>query len=103
MKTFNSTFSNSEGNEMLEISSLKIRYSGSKTAIAYLFMLLIMRKMQCSKNLQKVKGASLLRKIEISSHFVNVRFDRVAAPYMLNGSYHSAAVKCDDPYTTNEI
>ena len=77
--------------------------SGSKIAIAYLFMLLIMRKMQCSENRQNVKGASLLRKIKIPSRFENVRIDRVAAPYMLNGSSHSAALKCEDPYTANEI
>ena len=66
-------------------------------------MLLIMRKMQCSENRQNVKGASLLRKIKIPSRFENVRIDRVAAPYMLNGSSHSAALKCEDPYTANEI
>ena len=57
-----------------------------KIAIAYLFMLLIMHKMQCSENRQNVIGASLLRKIEIPSRFENVRIDRVAAPYMLNRS-----------------
>ena len=76
---------------------------GSKIVIAYLFILLIMRKMQCSENRQNVKGASLLRKIKIPSRFENVRIDRVAAPYMLNGSSHSAALKCEDPYTANEI
>ena len=53
--------------------------SGSKIAIAYLFMLLVMRKMQCSENRQNVKRASVLRKIKIPSHIEN------AAPYMLNG------------------
>ena len=77
--------------------------SRSMIAIAYLFMLLIMRKMECSENRQNVKGASLLRKIKIPSRFENVRIDRVAAPYMLNGSSHSAAFKCEDTYTANEI
>ena len=77
--------------------------SGSVIATAYLFMLLIVRKMQYSENRQNVKGASLLRKIKIPSRFENVRIDRVAAPYMLNGSSHSAALKCEDPYTANEI
>ena len=77
--------------------------SRSMIAIAYLFMLLIMRKMECSENRQNVKGASLLRKIKIPSRFENVRIDRVAAPYMLNGSPHSTALKCEDPYTANEI
>ena len=66
-------------------------------------MVLIMRKMQCTENRQNVKGTLLLRKIEIPSRFENVRIDRVAAPYMLNGSSHSAALKCEDPYTANEI
>ena len=74
---------------------------GSKIAIAYLFMLLIIRKMQCSENRQNGKEASLLIKIEIPSRFENVRIDRVAAPYMLNGSPHSAALKCKDPFTAN--
>ena len=77
--------------------------SGSKIAIAYLFMLLIMRKIECSENRQNVKGASLLRKMKIQSHFENVRIDCVAAPYMLNGLSHSAALTCEDPYTANEI
>ena len=62
---------------------------GSEIAIAYL--LLIMRKMQCSENRQNVKGASLLREMKIPSRFENVRMDRVAAPYMLNGSPHRLA------------
>ena len=74
--------------------------SGIKIAIAYLFMLLIMRKMQYSENRQNVKGASLLRKIRILSRFENVG---IAAPYMLNGSPHSAALKCEDLFTANEI
>ena len=65
--------------------------SGSKIAIAYLFML------------QNIKGALLLRKIKIPSRFENVRIDSVAAPYMLNGSPHSATLKCEDPYTGIEI
>ena len=77
--------------------------SGSKIEIAYVFMLLIMRKMQCSENRQNVKRALLQRKIKIPSRFENVRIDRVAAPYMLNGSSHSAALKCEDPFTANEI
>ena len=77
--------------------------SGSKIEIAYLFMLLIMRKMQCSENRQNVKEASLLRKTKIPSRFENARIDRVAAPYMLNGSPHSAALKCEDLFTANEI
>ena len=76
--------------------------SGSKIEIAYLFMLLIMRKMQCSENLRNVKRALLLRKIKIPSRLESVRIDRVAAPYMLNGSSYSAAL-CEDPYTANEI
>ena len=56
---------------------------GSEIAIAYL--LLIMRKMQCSEKRQNVKGALHLGKIKIYSRFINVRIDRVAAPYMLNG------------------
>ena len=59
--------------------------------------------MQCSENRKNVKEASLLIKIEIPSRFENVRIDRVAAPYMLNRSSHSAALKCEDPYTANEI
>ena len=66
-------------------------------------MLLIMRKMEYSENRQNVKEASLLRKIKIPSRFENVRIDRVAAPYMLNGSPHSAALKCEDLFTANEI
>ena len=54
--------------------------SGSKTLMAYLFMLLIMRKMQCSENRQNIKRASLLRKIKIPSRFQNVRTDRTQAP-----------------------
>ena len=77
--------------------------SRSKIAIVYLFMLLVMRKMQCSENRQNVKRALLLRKIKIPSHFDSVRIDHVAAPYMLNGSPHSAALKCEDPLTANEI
>ena len=77
--------------------------SRSMIAIAYLFMLLIMRKMECSENRQNVKGASLLRKIKIASRFENVRIDRVAAPYMLNRSPHSAALESEDPFTANEI
>ena len=50
-----------------------------------------------------VKGASLLRKIKIPSRFENVRMDLVAAPYMLNGPPHYAALKCEDPFTANEI
>ena len=65
--------------------------SGSKIAIAYLFML------------QNIKGALLLRKIKIPSRFENVRIDSVAPPYMLNGSSHSATLKCEDPCTANEI
>ena len=64
---------------------------GSKIAIAYLFMLLIMRKVQCSEN----------RQIRIPSRFESVRIDPVAAPYMLNGSPHSAALKCKDLFTAN--
>ena len=56
-----------------------------------------------TENRQNVKEASLLIKIEIPSRFENVRIDRVAAPYNLNGSSHSAALKCEDPYTANEI
>ena len=52
-----------------------------------------------SENRQNVKGALLLRKIKIPSRFENVGIDRVAAPYMLNGSPHSAALKCGAPYT----
>ena len=59
--------------------------------------------MQCSENLENVKGASLLRKIRLPSRIENVRIDRVAAPYMLNVSSHSAALKCEDPYTANEF
>ena len=77
--------------------------TGSKITIASLFMLLIVCKMQCSENRQNVKGSSLLRKRKIPSRFENVRIDRVASPYMLNGSSHSAALKCKDPYTANEI
>ena len=66
--------------------------SGIKIAIAYLFMLLIMRKIQCSESRQNVKGASLLKKIILPSRFENVRNDLVAAPYMLNGSPNSAAL-----------
>ena len=62
-----------------------------------------MRKMQCSENRQNVKGTSLLKEIKILSRFENVRIDRVAAPYMLNGSPHSAALKGEDPLTANEI
>ena len=50
--------------------------------------------MQYSENRQNVKGASLLRKIRILSRFENVG---IAAPYKLNGSPHSAALKCEDP------
>ena len=50
--------------------------SASKIAIAYLFMLLIMRKMECSENRRNVKGASLLTKIKIPPRFENVRTDR---------------------------
>ena len=75
--------------------------SGSNIAIAYLFLLLIIRKMQCSENRKNVKGALLLRKIKIPSRFENVIIDRVSAPYMLNGSLHSAALKREDPYTSN--
>ena len=74
--------------------------SGIKIAIAYLFMLLIMRKMQYSENCQNVKGASLLRKIKLLSRFKNVG---IAAPYMLDGTPDSAALKCEDPYTANDI
>ena len=56
-----------------------------------------MCKIQCSENRQNVKGASILRKIKIQSRFENVRIDRVAAPYMLNESSHSAALKFEDP------
>ena len=62
-----------------------------------------MCKMQWLENRQNVKGASLLIKIKIQSRFENVRIDRVAAPYMLNGSSHSAALKCEEPYTANEF
>ena len=74
---------------------------GSKIAIAYSSMSLIMRKMQCSENRQNVKGALSLRKMKIPSRFKNVRIDRVAAPYMLNGSPHSEALKREDPYNSN--
>ena len=74
---------------------------GSKIAIAYLFMLLIMHRMRCSENRQNVKGALPLRKMKIPSRFKNVRIDRVAAPYMLNGSPHSEALKREDPYNSN--
>ena len=77
--------------------------SESKIAIAYLFMLLIMRKMQCSDNHQNVKGALLLRKMKIPSPFENVRTDHVAAPCMINASPHSATLKWEDPHTANEI
>ena len=77
--------------------------SGSKIAIAYLFTLLIMCKMQSSENRQNVKRALLQRKIKIPSRFENVRIGHVVAPYMLNGSSHSAALKCEDPYTANKI
>ena len=73
--------------------------SESKIAIAYLFMLLIMRKMQCSDNHQNVKGALLLRKIKIPSWFENVRTYPVAAPFMINGS----VLKWKDSYTANEV
>ena len=62
-----------------------------------------MRKMKCTENRQNIKEVSLLRKIRISSRFENVRIGRVAAPYMLNGSSHSAALKCEDPFTANLI
>ena len=41
--------------------------------------------------------------MKILSPFENVRIDRVAAPYMLNGSPPSAALKGEDPLTANEI
>ena len=59
--------------------------------------------MQCSENRQNVKEASLLRKTKLPSRFENVRIDRVAAPYMLNGSPHSAALECEDLFIANEI
>ena len=62
-----------------------------------------MCKMQCSEIRQNVKGALLLRKIKRPSRFENVRINSVAAPFMLNGSLHSATLKCGDPYTANEI
>ena len=74
--------------------------SGIKIAIVYLFILLIMWKMQYSENRQNMKGASLLRKIRILSCFENLG---IAAPYMLNGSPHFAALKCEDLFTANEI
>ena len=78
--------------------------SESKIAIAYLFMLLIMCKMQSSENRQNVKRALLQRQVKIPSRFENVKIDRVAAPYMLNGSSHFAAFRCEeDPYTANEF
>ena len=73
---------------------------GIKIAIAYLFMLLIMRKMQYSENRQNVKRASLLRKVRILSRFENIG---IAAPCILNGSPYSAALKCEDIFATNEI
>ena len=66
--------------------------SGSKITIAYLFMLLIMRKMQCPENRQNVKEALFLKKNENTVSFENVRVDCVAAPYMLNGSLYSATL-----------
>ena len=60
-----------------------------------------MRKIQCSENRQNIKEPSLLRKIRIPSRFENVRIDRVATPHMLKGSLHSAALKCEDPFTAN--
>ena len=77
--------------------------SGSKIAIAYLFMLLIMRKMQWSENRQNVKEVLLLRKMKIPSRFGNVEIDSVVVPYVLNWSPQSANLKCEDPYTANEI
>ena len=77
--------------------------SGNKISVAYLFMLLILRKMQCSENRQNIKEPSLLRKTKIPSRFVNVRIDRVVTPHMLNESLHSAALKCEDPFTANQI
>ena len=65
--------------------------SGNKIAIAYLVML------------QNIKGALLLRKIEIPSRFENIRIDSVAVPHMLNGSPHYATLKCEDPCTANQI
>ena len=87
--------------KILDLALATMVGSESKIAIAYLFMLLIMRKMQCSENRQNVKGALLLRKIKIPSCFENIRIDRVAAPYMLNGSPHSEALKREDPYNSN--
>ena len=48
------------------------------------------------------KEALYIGKIIIPSRFENVRINRVAAPHMLNGSTHFAALKCEDPYTANE-
>ena len=62
-----------------------------------------MPKMQWLENRQNVKGASILRKIKIQSRFENVKIDRVAAPYMLDGLSHSAAFKCEYPFTANEF
>ena len=62
-----------------------------------------MRKMQCSENRKNVKRALLLRKTKIPSRFENVRIDCVAAPYILNGSPYFAALKCENPYTANEV
>ena len=54
---------------------------GSGSKIAYIFMLLIMRVNRCSENLllwvhQNIKGALLLKKIKIPSHFQNEKIDR---------------------------
>ena len=69
-------------------------------AFAYLFMLLMMCKMQCLENRQNDKGAWLLRKMKILSRFESLRIDRVAAPKWITSL---AALKCEDSFTANEI
>ena len=75
----------------------------SKILIVYLFYVTDHAQNVMLRESSNFKGALLLGKIKIPSRFENVRVDCVAAHYMLNGSSHSAALKCEDPYTANEI